>query len=236
MWRLVRQTTNQRAPAMLTSLQTTRLFDFTNSEIWPSRKLVCRLRSTCSCSLVTSFPSSCSTFHELTFQSNGRRSAPTRWLFEVKLAFWLEAGASDGCTPCDAGFSACRRTGRFALKCDAVQHASPEAGRKIPEAVMMVLASRLQVCAWNDFRFRRRRRYRRFFPAIGSWSSGRILPLAPGTVSALRISHGCTAWDLPGLTTPTHGFVRIVRSITKHRNCGIGCSLSTSSFVTGSTS
>ena len=44
---------------------------------------------------------------------------------------------------------------------------------------MMVLASRLQVCAWNDFRFRRRRRYRRFFPAIGSWSSGRILPLAP---------------------------------------------------------
>ena len=55
---------------------------------------------------------------------------------------------------------------------------------------MMVLACRFQVCAWNDFRFRRRRRYRRFFPAIGSWSSGRILPLAPGTVSALRISHG----------------------------------------------
>ena len=59
MGRLVRQTTNQRAPAMLTSLQTTRLLDFTNSEIWLSRKLVCRLRTTCSCSLVTSLVCSC---------------------------------------------------------------------------------------------------------------------------------------------------------------------------------
>ena len=40
-------------------LQTTRLVDFTNSEIWPPRKLACRLRTTCSCSLVTSLRGSC---------------------------------------------------------------------------------------------------------------------------------------------------------------------------------
>ena len=35
------------------------LFYFTNSEIWSSRKLVCRLRTTCSCSVVTSLAASC---------------------------------------------------------------------------------------------------------------------------------------------------------------------------------
>ena len=55
--------------ARVTSLQTTRQLDFTDSEIWPSPKLVCRLRSTCSCSLVTSFPGSC-TLHPVDSKLN----------------------------------------------------------------------------------------------------------------------------------------------------------------------
>ena len=48
----VRQTTNGR-------LQTTRLLDFRDSESWPYFKLVCRQRTICSCSLLTSFRCSC---------------------------------------------------------------------------------------------------------------------------------------------------------------------------------